>query len=412
MKAFTAFALACMMVSVSIFASPVIVYGEASVGVKEGDWIEYNVSMAGVGSMPPTHDVRWFRIEVLPPVEDSAFSVNLTSRYANGTVGSAIWSFNFTEGNVEGWIIIPANLSAGDTFYDYSLHTGVPVNVTIQSEEQKNVFGATRIVTYGQDVLRHKEWDKATGVFIGTTEYYKNVTTRTGWHIEDLTVTVTAAATNMWSPDLIMGLKPSVFYALVTVVAALAALMLAFVILDRKKKLKTPSLSVSWQGKLAVLTIVMVVVFEIVSMFLFPFYAVGLSSAEINLVMQTVWTGLVFMSMWFRTKGNYFMHEITMLIVISAWWIGVSFVLLMDPFSSSTEVFSNTPLRLVMNALHGIFSIPALIFGTWLAAVWRPESPTFPAKTKRLAQLTLLCWIPSYVVGFLDFLLLHTTIFG
>jgi hypothetical protein len=412
MKAFTAFALACMIISVSIFASPVIVYGEASVGVKEGDWIEYNVSMAGVGAMPPTHDVRWFRIEVLPPVEDSAFSVSLTSRYANGTVGSAIWRFNFTEGNVEGWIIIPANLSAGDTFYDYSLHTGVPVNVTIQSEEQKNVFGATRTITYGQDALRHKEWDKATGVFIGTTEYYKNVTTRTGWHIEDLTVTVTAAATNMWSPALIMGLKPSVFYALVTVVAALVALMLAFVILDRKKKLKTPSLSSSWQGKLAVLTIVMVVVFEVASMFLFPFYAVGLSSAEINLVMQTVWTGLVFMSMWFRTKGNYFMHEITMLIVISAWWIGVSFVLLMDPFSSSTEVFSNTPLRLVMNALHGIFSIPALIFGTWLAAVWRPESPTFPAKTKRLAQLTLLCWIPSYVVGFLDFLVLHTAIFG
>jgi len=411
MRVFTASILACMMVSVLVVASPVLVYGAPSVGVKEGDWIEYEVNAAGVGSMPPTHDVRWFRIEVLPPVQDATFSVNLTSRYANGTVGSAVWKFNFTEGNVEGWIIIPANLGAGDTFYDYSLHTGVPVNVTIQGEEQKTVFGATRTVTYGQDKLRHKEWDKATGVFIGTTEYYKNVTTKTGWHIEDLTVTVQATATNMWSHDLIMGLKPLVFYALVTVIAVIAAFMLVLVVLDRKK-ISPPSLSASAQGKIAVLTIVLVILFEFASMFLFPFYAVGLSTSEINLIMQTIWTGMVFVSMWFRMKGNYFAHEITMLIVIAAWWIGVSFVLFMDPFSASTEVFSNTPLRLIMNALHGIFSIPALVFGTWLVALWRPESTTFPAKTRRLAQLTLLCWIPSYVVGFLDFMVLHTTIFG
>ena len=136
--------------------------------------------------------------------------------------------------------------------------------------------------------------------------------------------------------------------------------------------MKKPVLLHLSQGKIAVLTIVMVILFELATMFLFPFYAVGLSSAEINLIMQTIWTALVLVSMWFRMKGNYFVHEITMLIVISAWWIGFSTVLLMDPFSSSTEVFSNTPLRLIMNSLHGIFSIPALVFGTWLVALWRP----------------------------------------
>jgi hypothetical protein len=179
-----------------------------------------------------------------------------------------------------------------------------------------------------------------------------------------------------------------------------------------KKKMKKPSLPQTMQGKIAVLTIVMVILFELSTMFLFPFYAVGLSSAQINLIMQTIWTSIVCVSMWLRTKNNYFAHEITMLIVIAAWWVGVSFVLLMDPFSTSTETFASTPLRLVMNALHGIFSVPALIFGTWLIAIWRPESTTFPAKSKRLAQLTLLFWIPSYIVGILDFMLLHTTIFG
>jgi hypothetical protein len=215
----------------------------------------------------------------------------------------------------------------------------------------------------------------------------------------------------MWSPEIIMGLKQTVFYALVTVITVLVASMLVLVILDRKK-IGTPSFSASWQGKIAVLTFVLVILFEVASMFAFPFFAAGLSSAEINLVMQTLWTGLVFMSMWFRMKGNYFAHEIILLIVICAWWVGVSFVLFMNPFSTSTEVFSNTPLRLVMNALHGIFSIPALIFGTWLVALWRPESATFAAKTERLAQLTILCWIPSYVVGFIDFMVLHTTVFG
>ena len=219
----------------SIVVSDALVSSEPLVGVKGGDWIEYDVSMTGTGSMPPTHDVRWFRIEVLP-VEGAAFSVNLTSRYANGTMGSAIWKFNFTEGNVEGWIIIPANLGEGDTFYDYSIHTGIPVNVTIQDEEQKTVLGATRTVTYGKDSLRHKEWDKATGLFIGTTEYYKNVTTRTGWYIEDLTVTVKAVATNMWSPQ-ILGLDQTMFYTSVTVgVVAVAILILAVAVVIRKKR--------------------------------------------------------------------------------------------------------------------------------------------------------------------------------
>jgi hypothetical protein len=176
--------------------------------------------------------------------------------------------------------------------------------------------------------------------------------------------------------------------------------------------MKKPILPQTLQGKMAALTIIMVILFEVASITVFPFYAVGLSFSEINLIMQTIWTTLVFVGMLFRIKGNYFVHEITMLIVICAWWVGVSFVLLMDPFSTTTETFSSTPVRLVMNTLHGIFSVPALIFGTWLVALWRPESTTFAAKSKRLSQLTAVFWIPSYVVGVLDFMLLHTTLFG
>ncbi|UCF45382.1 MAG: hypothetical protein JSW44_01750 [Candidatus Bathyarchaeota archaeon] len=401
--------LAILLCCSSLIASPARAYYEPSVGVKKGDWIEYNISITG--TPPPTHDVRWMRIEILP-VQGAAFSVNLTARYANETIGSAVWKFNFTEGNVGGWMIIPSNLDPGDTFYDSSIHTRKSVNVPIQSQEQKTVLGASRTVTYGNDSFRHKEWDQATGVFVGSSEGIKNVTTRDGFYIHDLTVTIQAIATNMWSPETILGLKPTVFYALVATIIVLAVLILASVVVARRKKINTLNLSASSQAKIAVLTILFAILFEVANMLMSPFYGMGFSIAEINLIMQTLWTALVIVSMGFRLKGNYFLHEITMLIVMCAWWVGFSAVLLMNPFSTSTEVFSNTPLRLVMNALHAIFSIPALIFGTWLVGIWRPASTTFPAKSRRIAQLTTIFWIPSYVVGVLDFMVLHTTVFG
>jgi uncharacterized membrane protein YozB (DUF420 family) len=177
--------------------------------------------------------------------------------------------------------------------------------------------------------------------------------------------------------------------------------------------MKKPGLRYLSQGKIAVLTIVGVVLLEIGFMTLFPFYAFGLSLAELNLIIQTFLTALVLVSMWFRMKGNYFVHEITMLIVMCVLLVGFSTVLLMGPFSGdSSQVLSSSPLRLVMNGLHGIFSIPALVFGTWLVALWRPESTSFAAKSRRIAQLTTFFWVPSYVVGVLDFLILHTALFG
>jgi uncharacterized membrane protein YozB (DUF420 family) len=397
--------LVSVIVSVSIIAQPIAGYDEPSVGVKEGDWIEFDVDVTGTGAPPPTHDVRWFRMQILQ-IQGAAFSVNLTARYANGTVGCAIWKFNFTEGNVEGWIIIPSNLGPGDTFYDLSMHTRKPVYVTIQGQEQKTVLGATRTVTYGSDSLRHKEWDKTTGVFVGSLEHLKNVTNKDGWYIEDLTVNIQAIATNMWSTQI--SPDQTGLYVLAAVGVMLAALVPSAAVAARRKRIQWPS-----QGKVVVLTILVVVLAEIGTILFFPFLQVGLSFAEFNLIMQTFWTVLVLASMWFRLKGNYFAHEITMLVVMCAWIVGFSAVLLMDPFSSSSsDILANTPLRLVMNSLHAIFSIPALVFGLWLVALWRPESTSFAAKSKRIAQLTTVFWIPSYVVGVLDFLVLHTTFFG
>lgn len=68
-----------------IAANPV--FGEPPVGVKPGDWIDYNVRING--TPPPIHDVTWMRMVVLQ-VQGTAFQVNLTVKYVNGTLYSTI----------------------------------------------------------------------------------------------------------------------------------------------------------------------------------------------------------------------------------------------------------------------------------------------------------------------------------
>lgn len=410
MKAYTALILASIIVSASLLSLPILAIDEPPVGVKEGDWIEYDITLNGTGKAPPTHDVRWFRMQIIE-VQGTAFWVNLTARYANGTVGSSIWDFNFTDGNVGGWVIIPSGLSPGEKFYDSSRHNGKPVNVTVQGQEQREVCGASRVVTFGNDSLRHKEWDMTTGVMIGSIETYMNITNKAGWYINDLTVNIEATATNLWSPQ-ILGLDQNAFYLLVGGIVLLAIIALVLLVVIKRKTIKKPTISTALQGKIAALTVLMVVLFEVATIFTFPFYDVGLSFAEINLIMQTIWLTMVLLSIGFRIRGNYFVHELLMIVVICAWAVGLTAVLFMDPFSTSTDVFASTPMRLVMNALHGIISVPALVFGVWLVVLWRPGSTTFPAKSRRVAQLIPFFWIASYVVGVLDFMMLHTTIFG
>jgi len=218
MRTFILAILVGILAAASILALPARGYGGPSVGVKEGDWIEYKVNITG--TPPPVHNVTWMRMEVLQ-IQDAAFSVNLTVRYRNGTLYSSIWKFNFTEGNEEGWLIIPSNLGVGDSFYDSSKFGG---NITIQGQEQKTVAGASRTITYGSDSLRRKEWDQATGVFTQSSENLGN------W-----SAYVSATGTNMWSPQ-ILGLSQTMFFAVILVVIVvfvITSLVIAFV---RKKE--------------------------------------------------------------------------------------------------------------------------------------------------------------------------------
>jgi len=399
----------CLTVSLSIIVTPATAIQEPIVGVKEGDWIEYNIAISGTGTPPPTHDVRWMRLQVLS-VEDTAFSVNVTARYANGTVGSAVWPFNFTEGNVGGWIIIPAGLNAGDSFFDFSIHNHKPANITIQSQEQKAVLGAVRTVTYGNDSFRHKQWDQASGVFVGSSETYRNVTNKDGWYIDNLTVTIEATATNIWSPEATVATSQSLFYSLVTAVVAAAAILSLLILAARRKHV---TLSIKQKQIIEVL-LVLGLVLAVAAITSTPISEsqVPLSFRDINMIMQTLWLMLLLAGMWFRRKGNYFLHGILTILVVSITVVGFLGVLVMSPMSNnSMDEYLDSPVDLAIFFGHAVFSFPALAFGVWVVLLWRPNSAAFPAKSRKIAYLMTVFWVLSYVVGVLDFVLLRNNYF-
>jgi len=117
--------------------------------------------------------------------------------------------------------------------------------------------------------------------------------------------------------------------------------------------------------------------------------------------------------MWFRKKGNYLVHGIIMIVVVGATLISFSSVLLMTPpTGSSMDVYFSSPLKMTEFISHAVLSIPAIFFGVWLIALWRPRSMSFAAKSKRIAQTTSILWILSYVAGVLGFVADYTAFFG
>lgn len=197
-------------ISVSLAQSP------PPIGVKAGDWIEFNATTSG--NLPPGHEVIWFKLEVINTTATDIW-INIVAEAPNGTLSSSIRDVDFSTGDTQAWIIIPANLSPGNSFYDNLTNS----TVTIQGENTTNIAGASRTTTYVNTPQRHKEWDKATGVFVQTSDYYP-----------DYNVTATAYATNMWAPQ-ILGLDPTVFYAILSNIIILVAAILIVIAFRRKK---------------------------------------------------------------------------------------------------------------------------------------------------------------------------------
>jgi hypothetical protein len=215
-KVLAIFVLTCFLILISPSQAG-NTQSQPSIGVKAGDWIEFNSHTTG--NLPMGHDVSWFKMEIINTTSTQIF-VNIVAESNNGTLTSAIRTIDFTTGDTQAWIIIPANLSPGDSFYDNLSNS----TVTIQGEKTEKVDGVMRTITFVHTPERNKEWDKATGVFVQTVDTYP-----------DYNVKATSYATNMWALK-ILGLNPTIFYAaLCVVVILLAATVLVLIAFQRKK---------------------------------------------------------------------------------------------------------------------------------------------------------------------------------
>ncbi len=189
-----------------------------TIGVKAGDWIEYNVTTTGI---PPSEKhIVWARMDILNVTGDT-FYANTTGQSPNGTFSSFIRTFNFEKGEVSAWVIIPANLSPGDSFYDSFDNR----NYTIEGEHEESFAGATRIITYINTSDRYKQWDKTTGIFVETID-----------NVGNYTVNAKAYATNMWNPQ-IFGLDQNVFYMVIAVAAVVIFLLIISIIFATRRRL-------------------------------------------------------------------------------------------------------------------------------------------------------------------------------
>ena len=188
---------------------------EISVGVKKGDWIEYQVTFTGVPE--EKHDVTWAKMEI-ENVEGTRINLNVTVKFSDGTIEPQTVTLNLETGQLGDDFIIPANLNSGDTFYDKNVG-----NITINSVEERTYAGATRTVVHATTSETTYYWDKATGILVeGISQF------------PEYTMNSIVDKTNIWQPQL-FGLDPALFYALVSGLALLVGVVVAFLIFRRKK---------------------------------------------------------------------------------------------------------------------------------------------------------------------------------
>ena len=191
-----------------------VVVGEFLVGVKTGDWIEYNVSVTG--SPAEKHDVTWARMEVYA-VQGSQIDLNITVKFSDGTLEPQTATLNLETGQLGDDFIIPANLNVGDVFFDKNMG-----NITISGVEEKTYAGVTRSVMTAATSETTYYWDQATGVLVEASSEYP-----------DFTLTTVMNETDLWQPQ-ILGIDAPVFYAFV-IVAGVVILAVAVLAVRQKR---------------------------------------------------------------------------------------------------------------------------------------------------------------------------------
>jgi uncharacterized iron-regulated membrane protein len=208
--------IAIIVLLLMVLSTAASASGAISVGIKKGDWIEYNVTYTG--TPPADHVANWARIEVLD-IQGTQISVNVTTTAPNGTSSSQTNTLDLEAGDLGDDFIIPANLKDGDVFFD--ARDG---NITIGSAETRTYASANRVVVVGQMREATDYWDQSTGVLL------EGITTST-----DYAMTTKVDKTNLWEAQQ-AGIDQTILIAAVLVVILVVVAVAVVLVVRRRKK--------------------------------------------------------------------------------------------------------------------------------------------------------------------------------
>lgn len=211
-----------LIVFLVVFSSAILLVSAVSVGVKAGDWIEYQVTSSGVD---PTHDITGARMTVMD-IQGSIVKVNIVSTYSNGSTVSTDSTLNLDTGDLIDNFIIPADLNAGMEFKSSMGNMG---RMMIADSRQGTYCGAARTVVTATSGGNTYIWDRTTGVSV---EGYSEGTLNG----QPYTMHSLALSTNMWQTQSQASPDMTLFYAAVTIIVVIAILAVAIFAIRRSRK--------------------------------------------------------------------------------------------------------------------------------------------------------------------------------
>ena len=199
---------------VVMFAVPIAVVADVSVGVREGDWVEYSIQYTG---SPPTDYPVWMRVEVLN-VQATNITLEATRELINGTTATHSLTVNLETGAPD-LFIVPADLGEDDTFSHIDIG-----DITVAGVQDAPYAGVNRTIVVAVVIQILFRWDRATGVLLEATQSSSEFTQ----HLK-------LDKTKMWQAQpLGLPIDSTIFYALIIAAVGVVAVVVFFVLYRKK----------------------------------------------------------------------------------------------------------------------------------------------------------------------------------
>jgi hypothetical protein len=139
---------------ISLLVFPVL--AQVSIGLKEGDWIEYEITYTGT---PPQTYPKNARFEI-QTIQGTSIKLEIQTDSLDGTENTNTVTFDLEDGAPD-FIIIPSNLNALDEVYHEEEGSIEILGIGDYSYEDE-----TRELVYGSFGDLNYNWDRTTGILI------------------------------------------------------------------------------------------------------------------------------------------------------------------------------------------------------------------------------------------------------